>query len=139
MYFRGRVKGGKIASEPIVLDIETSWNHDRENPKCWIVSIQVFFLDNYYLFRSPFELIDFYKGVAERYALNPKKRVVNIIHNASFDLSYLIGFFQEFLPLENTGGVFIEKNKIVTYQQWAFEWRCTYLLTQCRSRNGLKK
>lgn len=130
MYFRGRGKGGKIASEPIVLDIETSWNHDRENPKCWIVSIQVFFLDNYYLFRSPFELIDFYKGVVERYALNPKKRVVNIIHNASFDLSYLIGFFQEFLPMENAGGVFIEKNKIVSYQQWAFEWRCTYLLTQ---------
>lgn len=130
MYFRGKGKSGKIASEPIVLDIETSWNHDKENPKCWIVSIQVYFLGNYYFFRTPFELIDFYKGVAERYALNPKKKIINIIHNASFDLSYLIGFFQEFLPCEELGGVFIEKNKIVSYQQWCYEWRCTYLLTQ---------
>lgn len=130
MFFRGRGKQGKIASEVIVLDIETAWNHDRESPKCWIVSIQVYFLGNYYLFRSPLELIEWYKGVVERYALNPHKRIVNIIHNASFDLSYLIGFFQEFMPCDSVGGVFIEKNKIVSYQQWCFEWRCTYLLTQ---------
>ena len=118
-----------LGSEPIALDIETSWNHDSDNPKCWIVSIQVYFLGNYYFFRNPLDLIKWYKDTAQRYQLSSEKKLVNIIHNASYDLSYLVAWFQEFLPAEDIGGIYLDRNKILTYQQWCYEWRCTYRLT----------
>lgn len=128
MIFRRKGKT-LVGSEPIALDIETSWNNDNDNPKCWIVSIQVYFLRNYYFFRSPIELIKWYKALAERYQLSKDKILINIIHNASYDLSYLVPFFQELLPAEGIGGIYLDRNKILTYQQWCFEWRCTYRLT----------
>lgn len=128
MYFR-RKSGYLLASEPIALDIETSWNHDKENPKCWIVSMQVLFMGNYYFFRNPYDLIKWYKRLAERYNLSRDKRIITIIHNASFDLSYLIPFFQECFPADNIDGIYLDNNKILSYQQWCFEWRCTYRLT----------
>lgn len=130
MYFRRKGKRYRVASEVISLDIETSWNKDIKNPKCWIVSIQVYFLGNYYFFRKPTELIEWYQSLIERYNLSPEKKIVNIIHNASFDLSYLIAWFQAYLPHDEMEGIYLDKNKILTYQQYCFEWRCTYLLTQ---------
>ena len=130
MYFKRKGKHYRVASEVISLDIETSWNKDIKNPKCWIVSIQVYFLENYYFFRKPSELIEWYQALIERYNLSPEKRIINIIHNASFDLSYLISWFQAYLPHDEMQGIYLDKNKILTYQQYCFEWRCTYLLTQ---------
>ena len=39
------------------LDCETSWNHDIDNPICWITSIQFLFQDEYFLFRKPSEFV----------------------------------------------------------------------------------
>ena len=116
-------------SEVIRLDIETAWNHNIYNPITWMVSARVRFLDESRLFRKPTELMAWYNELVEKYSLNFLKRIITIIHNASFDLSYLLPYIQHYLPKERPYGLQDSPNKIIMYRQGCFEFRCTYRLS----------
>lgn len=130
-------KGFMTCLEPVLLDCETSNNHapEVENLITWISSIQVIFHGHYYLLRKPEELIEFYKCIYDELDLKPvigqfPKKVITFIHNASYDLSYLIPYFDMYLPHhEKSQGIIDAPNKFLSYQQGAFEWRCSYRLT----------
>lgn len=130
-------KGFLTCLEPILLDCETSNNHapEVENLITWISSIQVIFHGHYYLLRKPEELIEFYQFIYKELELEPvigklPKKVITFIHNASYDLSYLIPYFDKYLPHhEKSQGIIDAPNKFLSYQQGAFEWRCSYRLT----------
>ena len=100
-FIRDRYKGENTIyylSEVMVCDTETSHNHNEEHPVCWICSIQVFFNGEYHLFRKPTEFMDYLNHIIDLYKLDNNRRVRLIFHNASYDLSYLLGFFQKYLP-----------------------------------------
>lgn len=125
-WIKGTKKNDKwnYCSECICLDVETS--HDEE--MCWISTIQLIWLGKYYFFRKPTELMQFYIDLYNEYDLaDNDRRIVTYIHNAAYDLSYLVGFFKAFLP----GRSFTRRdgNKIYKYSQGNLEWRCSYRLT----------
>lgn len=116
--------------EPVFLDCETSWNHDPENPICWIVSIQVLFDGHYHLFRKPEELMQWYHEKIDQMNLHDNRRLITYIHNASYDLSYLAPYIQMYLPgKDKRFGLYDGANKIITYNQGCLEFKCTYLLS----------
>lgn len=115
---------------PVFLDCETSWNHDDINPKCWIVSIQVWFDGYYHLFRKPEELMQWYLERIEKMHLDENRRLITYIHNASYDLSYLGSYIQKYLPgKELRKGIYDGEHKIIYYEQPPLEFKCTYLLS----------
>lgn len=115
---------------PVFLDCETSWNHDVDNPICWIVSIQVLFDGHYHLFRKPEELMQWYSEKIEQMNLHDNRRLITYIHNASYDLSYLAPYIQQYLPgKDKRFGIYDGANKIITYNQGPLEFKCTYLLS----------
>ena len=125
--------GISTALIPIFLDIETS-NNQAEDPaelRCWITSIQVLFNNEYKLYRDVDEFIAWLRSLYAKYKLYPSKdlskRMIVYIHNASYDLSYLIPYLQD-LPGESSG-IILKPNKYLTYVQGAFEFRCSYLLS----------
>lgn len=132
MFFRKRYRS-KIcyASEAIYLDIETSNNHvsDPRKLRTWITSIQVRFDKQYYLFRKPTELTDWLNSLIKKYQLDPEKKIMIFIHNAAYDLSYLVPWLQQELPAEPRRGIYEGSSKIIMYEQYCFEFRCTYMLT----------
>lgn len=132
MYWRHKRKSNILyCSEPLYLDIETAWNHSEENPISWVVSVQVKFDGVYQLFRSPIELMEYLNLLCDTYELCKTKRIVIYIHNASYDLSYLIQYIQLYLPYkEDRFGIYDGEHKIITYQQGGYEFRCTFMLTQ---------
>lgn len=108
------------------LDIETSKAEDYT----WISSIQVYFLGQYHLFRKPLEFIYYLKDLIGSYNLYKYKRLMIIIHNASYDLSYLIGYFQKYLPDKDDRTVIKrDRNNTICYRQGGLEFRDTYALT----------
>ena len=129
-------KGRIYCMEPVFIDIETSNNHAKDPHELitWITSIQVIFAGKYYLFRYPEELIDFYKDLYKRLNLKPSEKfskiLITFIHNASYDLSYLIPYINE-LPDDGREymGIIEAPNKFLTYCRGAFEFRCSFRLS----------
>lgn len=109
----------------MALDIETS--HD--DTYTWIASIQVYFLGEYHLFRKPYDFIDYLREIIQAYNLCYTMRLMIIIHNASFDLSYLIGYFQKYLPDKEDRSILKrDRNNIIAYRQGGLMFRDTYAL-----------
>lgn len=132
-------KGFIVCLVPIHLDIETSNNH-ADDPKdliTWVSSIQVEFNGFYYLLRTPEQLIEFYKVIYKNLQMEARegdklpKKVITFIHNSSYDLSYLVPYFSEYLPhhKNDNQGLIESPNKFLTYCQAGFEWRCSYRLS----------
>ena len=114
--------------QPIYLDIETS--HNKECTKCWVVSIQVLFDGYYHFFRKPEELMEYLLDLSTRLKLSDTRKIMILIHNASYDLSYLLPYVQKFLPGKDTrSGLYHGEHKIIQYEQAGFVFRCTYLLS----------
>lgn len=114
---------------PIFLDIETANNHDPDDPKTWVTSICCRFNLHTMFFRSIEKWIRWMQILIFLYSLNERDRMIVYIHNASYDLSYLIPYIQRDLPgYESKSGI-VDNKKIIVYQQPPFEFRCTYLLT----------
>lgn len=112
--------------EFIALDTETS--HLGEDT--WINSIQVYFNGEYFHFRKPSELVNFYQALIDTYDLNFFRRIVTVIHNASYDLSYLLPYIQLYLPdKDDHSGIYDGKNKIKQYRQGGLEFRCSFMLS----------
>jgi len=129
-------KGGIYCLEPVFLDIETSNNHAEkpEDLRCWIVSIQVLFNGQYHFFRYPEELIKWYKKLYKELKLYPtskfKKKLITFIHNASYDLSYLIPYINDLPDFGYSNQGIIEgNNKFLTYVRGSLEFRCSYQLS----------
>lgn len=129
-------KGAIYCLEPVFLDIETSNNHaeDISELRCWITSIQVYFNGKYYLFRYPEELVEFYESLYKRLDLYPtrkfRKKLITYIHNASYDLSYLIPYINMLPDYDYTNQGIIEgPNKILTYVRGSLEFKCSYRLS----------
>lgn len=117
-------------SEPLGLDIETSHNHDPEHPICWMCSCQLYFDGVYTFLRTPMEVVEYLKNLIETYNLGEEKKLLVIIHNASFDLSYLLPYFQKYLPGAEDAQIIADApHKIKMYSQAGLEFRCTYQLT----------
>lgn len=128
-YWKRKYRKFLTLSEPIILDIETSWNHDYDSPLCWMVSAQVFFNGEYHLYRKPSELMQFYLDLYNEWNLSPNEKVITYIHNASFDLSYLLPYIQRDLPDKDLRtGIFDGEHKIKMYRQGCFEFRCSLML-----------
>lgn len=110
------------------LDIETSHNDEYT----WISSIQVLFNDTYKLFRKPMEFISYLYDQIQEYNLYNKRRLMIIIHNASYDLSYLLGYIQLYLPDKDDSNIIKrDKNDIISYRQGGLEFRDTFALVNC--------
>lgn len=132
MYWQRKRRGKRCyCNEVIYLDCETSNNHaaNLDQLKTWIVSIQVRFNGEYYLFRKPTELMEWLNFLIKEYELNPERRIICIIHNASYDLSYLVPWLQEYLPKELRSGIYEGLSKIINYSQYCFDFYCSYMLT----------
>lgn len=132
----GFTKGRIYCMEPMFLDIETSNNHasDPKDLITWIVSIQVYFNDQYYLFRYPEEFIEYLRSLDAKLSLSSestfKKKLIIYIHNASYDLSYLIPYINMLPddPDSKYHGIIESPNKFLTYVRGPFEFRCSYRL-----------
>ena len=129
-------KGSIYCLEPVFLDIETSNNHAEkpEDLRCWIVSIQVLFNGQYHFFRYPEELIKWYEKLYKELRLYPsskfKKKLITFIHNASYDLSYLIPYINMLPDFgQSNQGLIESPNKFLTYVRGSLEFRCTYQLS----------
>lgn len=129
-------KGRIYCLIPIFLDIETSNNHaeDPSELRCWITSIQILFNGEYHLFRYPEEFVSFYKGLYYKYGLKTNgkfpKVLITYIHNASYDLSYLVPYINQLPDNDNNSQGIIEgPNKFLSYVRGPFEFRCSYRLS----------
>lgn len=129
-------KGRMICLTPIFMDIETANNH-AEDPKdliTWMVSCQILFNGQYYLFRYPEEVVDFYRGLIDKYHLKPteksNKTVITYIHNLSYDASYMVPYLMGLPDYGNADlGVIEAPNKFLTFERGSFQWRCSYRLS----------
>lgn len=109
------------------MSIDTETSH--EAGYTWISSIQVYFRNQFYLFRKPMHFINFLNEIIERLDLYNQKRLICIIHNASYDLSYLIGYFQKYLPdKDDRSCIMRDTHNIVAYRQGGIDIRDTYAL-----------
>lgn len=128
-------KGSYYCLEPVCADTETSNNHaeDPKNLITWISSIQVLFNGNYYLFRYPEELVDFYRKLDRKYKLKPGKfryTIVTYFHNLSFDMAALLPYLRQLPDYGNEyQGIIEGPNKFLTYVRGPFEFRCSYRLS----------
>lgn len=117
-------------NEIMVLDTETS--HTRDNSVCWVCSIQVLFLGNYYLFRKPSEFIEFLQNLTSEYELTPNKQIVCYIHNASYDMEYLRPWLYKYIGKaegEEMTELFTGSHKMLYECFQGFEFRCSYRLS----------
>jgi len=128
---KGKFSKVRYLDEPCIIDTETSWNHDEEDPICWITSIQIYFNRKTYLMRKPTELIRWLNKQISLYDLGKFRRMMIVIHNQSYDLSYLLPYIQEHIPgKDDHRAVFLDEHKIVNYFQGGLDFRCSFLLTR---------
>ncbi len=133
-----KVKDGiSTCLEPILLDIETYNNKSDDTNKLetHMTSCQILFGDEYHLFRTPEEVVDFFLSLYKRYRLYPskdlKKRMIIYVHNLSYDITYLLPYFERYLPDFGLGsfGIIPKMNKFITYVRGSFEFRDSYVLS----------
>ena len=116
---------------PMALDIETSWNHDDLNPVAWISSIQCYFDEELHIFRKPSEFLLYIEEIYKFYELDNKHRLMIIVHNLSFDISFLMPFLQCSFNFGRDDIHILNKGrKITCYTQGGLEFRDTFALTQ---------
>lgn len=124
------------AQKPMVLDTETSNNKDDKMPICWLTSIQIYFDGKYYLFRKPSMFIKWLERMYVRHKLSFNKRIIIIVHNLSYDLSYLIGYLQMSFAYGKDDIQYInEGHKFIMYRQGGIEFRDTYSLSNSSLEN----
>lgn len=119
-------KGKKVYLEKYVcLDTETSWNHDEENPECWIYQWAFTFNKGLYYGRKPLDLIDKLDELVNYY----QQKIVVFVHNLPYDFSYLEMFLYKCWG--NPKNVLAYQNHkcfLVEYEN-GVEFRCTYKLS----------
>lgn len=131
LYWRRRLRSKyTVCSEAIHADIETA--HTPDYSRTWMVSCQLKFAGAYKIVRTPMEFIAYLQDLIDRYGLSEERRIFCYYHNLSFDFSYLLPWVQLYLPgFEKRSGIYDGRNRIITYTQGPFEFRCSYLLSAC--------
>lgn len=118
-----------ILSEAIYLDTETShnFNEDTGDGVGWVYQWCFRFCGEFALGRMPTELLQALDAVAEVNQLGLDLRCVIYIHNASYDLSYLLPFLvAHYGKPEHM--IARAAHKILTVDIGPFVIRCSYLL-----------
>ena len=127
-----------VCSEAMYVDIETS--HNADYTKTWLVTCQVKFAGLYEVLRTPSAFIEYLKDKIDRYNLSENRKIFVYIHNQSYDMSYLLPWIQKSLPgYKNRSGLYDGRNRIITYSQGCFEFRCSYLLSSASLENWGKE
>ena len=127
--------------EFMVLDTETSHNHDDKSPSCWIYQWAFTYNGTVVMGRRPTELMDALKKIAganhlgyERTKRGLERRVMVIyIHNLSYDWEYIKmwlrkTFHEEYL-LYGEQMLAVKAHKLISYSIAGFEFRCSYRLS----------
>ena len=117
----------KYYQTPLILDTETSHNHNEEYPIGWIYQWCMEWHGEYAIGRSVEELIKLLRWVYDTYNLDDNNRVVIYVHNLSYDYTYLSGWlYEEFGKGEILA---LKSRKILTVRHGGLEFRCSYLLS----------
>lgn len=112
---------------PLFLDTETSHNHIKESPITWIYQWALEFDELCVSGRTPTQLIDVLKKFKKTYQLDNMHRILIYIHNASYDLTYLMPYIEEAF---GQGKILaIKPHKIISFTVDGFEFRCSYMLS----------
>lgn len=131
-FIYNKYKGNKTIyylQSPMALDIETSWNHSDTDPICWITSIQTYFDGEVKIFRTAPEWLLYMKELYEYYELDRYRRLMIIVHNLSYDISYLLPFLQCAFPYgSDERRMLNDGHKITCYTQGGLEFRDTFAL-----------
>lgn len=116
--------------EPMFLDTETSHNHkDGDEARCWIYQWALLFNGFTVGGRRPSELISYIRKYIKLYNLSDTRKMVIYIHNASYDLSYLMQFFKSQYGVVKI--LAIKAHKILSFEcvNVGLVIRCSYLLS----------
>ena len=117
----------KYLQTPLILDTETSHNHNEEYPIGWIYQWCLEWHGEYTIGRSVDRLIEILRWVVDTYNLDDDNRVVIYVHNLSYDYTYLSGWlYEEFGKGEILA---LKSRKILSVRHGGLEFRCSYLLS----------
>lgn len=114
----------KYATKYICLDTETS---HTTNTCGWVYQWAAKLGGLYVYGRKPSEIIEFMQIVAEHYGLNAEKKIMLVIHNASYDLQYLKLFLRQYDPTADF--LAIDSHSIIQCDVLGFRIICSYKLT----------
>ena len=126
----GTKKKRPLLAEAVYLDTETSHNYDPETGEghTWIYQWAFRWCRQTCIGRSVSELLDALDRIDEANGLTKyEMRCVVYIHNASYDLSYLMPFLRaRYGPFEHM--IATSPHKIITLEVGPWEFRCSYRL-----------
>lgn len=111
---------------PAFLDTETSHNHDENNPLGWIYQWCFELNGQYVVGRKPSQLMRLFRSLIRDYELTETQRLVIYIHNASYDMTYLINYMYELT--DDVEILAINNHKIITFRSGGLEIRCSLKL-----------
>ena len=114
----------KYCTRYICLDTETS---HTDNMTAWVYQWAMKFNKLYLYGRKPSEIIDTLSTIAEYYELSATKKIIILIHNASYDLQYLKNFLYEYDPTASF--MALDAHAILICDVIGFRIICSYKLT----------
>lgn len=121
-------KRPSVLIKAISLDTETSHNHDELCPRGWVYQ-WAFKFDNIYVGgRRPSELLRALDKLLTFYKCDDKHKIVIYIHNASYDLTYLVDIFIEHYG-EPTNMLATDVNKYISIEFEKFIVRDSWVLS----------
>lgn len=106
-----------LDTETAHTDLVTGWIYQ------WAVKIK----KTYIYGRTPSELIKLLRKMSEYYRLTPKKRVIGLIHNLSYDVQYLKHYLREYDPKAKF--LAIDTHSIIIVDVFGFRLICSYKLS----------
>lgn len=110
----------------MVLDTETAWNHDPENPIGWIYQWAFRIDDVRVIGQRPSDFIRNLRDISDLLE-DTKARFLVFVHNLSYDLQYLFSFLEkEFGSFEILA---LKPHKFIYFKIDKFEFRCTWRLS----------
>ena len=126
----GTKKKAPLLSEAVYLDTETSNNYDDETGEgsTWIYQWAFRWCRETAIGRTPEQLLDTLERVDRANGLTREGlRCVIFIHNASYDLSYLMPYFKDRYGIGKI--LATAAHKIITFESGPWIVRCTYYLS----------
>lgn len=126
----GSKKKAAILAEAIYLDTETAHNYDPDTQMgcTWIYQWAFRWCRQFAIGRTPSSLLNALDWVAEANGCEAEKlHLLVYIHNASYDLSYLLPFLKQRYGIRNI--LATAPHKIIALEAGPFVFRCSYRLS----------
>lgn len=114
----------KYSTKYMCLDTETS---HIDNLTGWVYQWAIKFGSLYVYGRKPSEIIQFMRDCAEHYELRDDRKIMIVIHNASYDLQYIKHFIRQYDPTADF--LAIDNHSIIQCDVIGFRIICSYKLT----------